>query len=85
MPSPINGEPKNKLLKQLKTKLRANSNIVETDLDDGDHGYLGLLLTNAEYAHTNPTPDPFVAPDLPTALAIGPNLMAVEAVSEKEK
>ena len=48
VPSPINGEPTNKYLKWLKTKLRANSSSVEIDIGGGDHGYLGLLLTDIE-------------------------------------
>ena len=82
--SPINGEPTNKSLKQLNTKLRANNSSVETYLGGGDHGYLGLLLTDAEYTRINPTSDPFVTPNFPAALVIIPNLASVEAVNVKE-
>ena len=46
-PTPIRGEPTNKALKRLQTELRANASSVETDLGGGDHGYLGLVLTDA--------------------------------------
>ena len=52
--SPINGEPTNKSLKQLNTKLRANNSSVETYLGGGDR--------DVEYTRINPTPDPFVTP-----------------------
>ena len=50
VPTPITGEPTNKTLKRLKTELRANGSSVETDLGGGDHGYLGLILTDPKYA-----------------------------------
>ena len=45
-PTPIRGEPSCKLLKRLKIELQANSRSVGTDLGGGNHGYLGLILTN---------------------------------------
>ena len=54
-PTPIQGAPSNKTLKQLKTELRANASSVESKLGGGDHGYLGLVLTDQEYA-TIPIP-----------------------------
>ena len=84
VPSPINGEPTKKSLKRLNIKLRANRSSVETDLGGGNYGYLGLLLTDVEYARINPTPNPFVAPNFTIALVIGLNLTAVEAVNLKE-
>ena len=49
-PTPIHGAPTNKTLKRLKQELRANASSVESDLGGGDHGYLGLVLTDIEYA-----------------------------------
>ena len=48
-PTPIQGAPTNKILKRLKQELRANVSSVELDLGGGDHGYLGLVLTDVEY------------------------------------
>ena len=53
-PTPIQGAPTNKTLKRLKTELRANASSVECDLGGGDHGYLALVLTGAEYASILP-------------------------------
>ena len=61
-PTPITDEPSKKSLKRLKTELRANASSGDTDLGGGDHGYLGLILTDVEYARITPTPPPFVAP-----------------------
>ena len=44
-PTPIQGEPTYKALKRFKNELRANASSVDTDLGGGDHGYLGLVLT----------------------------------------
>ena len=49
-PTPIHGEPTHKSLKRLKLELQANASSVETDLGRGNHGYLGLALTDQEHA-----------------------------------
>ena len=72
-PTPIHGTPTNKSLKRLKTELRANASSVKSELGGGDHGYLGLVLTNEEYTSIIPTPPPFVAPAYPAALVIPPD------------
>ena len=76
-PTPISGEPTNKALKRLKNELRANASSVESDLGGGDHGYLGLVLTDVEYA--NVTNTPFVAPNFPGTLTIPAVATAVQA------
>ena len=81
-PTPITGEPTNKALKRLKNKLRVNASSVESDLGGGDHGYLGLVLTDAEYQNVSATT--FQAPNFPAALQIDPNATAVEALQLKE-
>ena len=62
-PTPIQGAPTNKTLERLKQELRANASSVESDLGGGDHGYLGLVLTDAKYATVTATP--FVPPTYP--------------------
>ena len=83
-PTPINGEPTNKALKRLKNELRANASSVDTDLGGGDHGYLGLVLSDAEYANITPPPAPFTAPVFPAALTVPANATPVEAVNLRE-
>mgnify|MGYP001310565316 CR=1 FL=1 len=82
-PTPIIGAPINKTLKRLKQELRANASSVESDLGGGDHGYLGLVLTDAEYETVSNTP--FTAPTYPTALTIPTGTDQVEALNLREK
>ena len=82
-PTPIQGAPTNKTLKRLKQELRANASSVESDLGGGDHGYLGLVLTDAEYASISATP--FVAPHYPAALAIPRGTDQVQALNLREQ
>ena len=72
-PTPIHGTPTNKALKRLKDELRANASSVECNLGGGDHGYLGLVLTNAEYTSITPRPPAFVPPNYPPNLVIPGN------------
>ena len=48
-PTPIRGVPTCKALKRLKMELQANASSVETELGGGNHGYLGLVLTDQEH------------------------------------
>ena len=82
-PTPIQGAPTNKTLKRLKQELRANASSVESDLGGGDHGYLGLVLTDAEYETISNTP--FTAPNYPNALTIPTGTDQVEALNLREK
>ena len=82
-PTPIHGAPTNKTLKRLKHELRANSSSVESDLGGGDHGYLGLILNNGEYATASPTP--FQAPSYPAPLTIPAGTDQVTALNMREQ
>ena len=82
-PTPIREVPTHKALKRLKTELQANASSIETDLGGRDHGYLGLVLTDAEYA-TVPYTQPFTAPNHPNPLVIPLNATAIEALQLKE-
>ena len=48
-PTLIRGEPTNKALKRLKLELQSNASSVETNLEGGNHSYLGLILIDEEY------------------------------------
>ena len=84
IPTPIQGEPTHKALKRLKNELRANASSVDTDLGGGDHGYLGLVLTDIEYGNIVPTPPAFIAPAYPGTLTIPATATAVQAVQARE-
>ena len=67
--------PDYEILNNIKTALKRNFATVPCTLGGGTHGYLGTVLTAAEYATATPinTP-PFVNPLLPgTATVIPPN------------
>lgn len=48
-PTKIEGKPINATLKVLEGELHANASSVDSDLGGGDHGYLGLVMKDAEY------------------------------------
>ena len=78
-PTPIQGAPTNKTLKLIKQELRANASSAESDLDGGDHGYLGLVLTDAEYATVTATP--LVPPMYTATLTIPTGTDQVQALN----
>ena len=45
----VRGEPTFNDFKRIKTELRANASSMESDLGGGDHGYLFMVLNDAEY------------------------------------
>ena len=77
-PTPIHGTPTNTTLKRLKTELGANASSVESDLGGGDHGYLGLVLTDEEYARISL--NLFVPPYFPGELNIDPDANHIVAL-----
>ena len=79
------GRPDYKILNNIKTALKCNFATVPCTLVGGTHGYLGAILTPAEYAAATPinTP-PFADPPFPGAAAVippnstGPQIAAIE-------
>ena len=67
----------------MKAELHANASSVETSLGRGNHSYLGLVLSDVEYANVSPTP--FVAPPFPAALTIPANATQVTAFEQRAK
>ena len=82
-PTPIQGTPTYKTLKRLKAELRANASSVECDLGGGDHGYLGLVLSDQEYATVSQTP--FIPPAFPHPLNIPANATQVQAFERRTR
>ena len=82
-PTPIQGEPTYKAVKRLKNELRANASSVDSDLGGGDHGYLGLILSDAEYASICPT-SAFIAPAFPGQLLIPRGTDTIDAINIRE-
>ena len=79
------GRPDYEVLNNIKTALKRNFATVPCTLGGGAHGYLGAVLTAAEYAVATPinTP-PFISPPFPGAAAVippnstGPQIAAIE-------
>jgi hypothetical protein len=63
----IHGQPAYASLQQTMTELKANSSSVPSTLGGGQHGHLGLLLSNARY--TALAHEAFVTPVNPPAFA----------------
>ena len=83
-PTPIRGEPTYKSLKKLQRELKANASSVDSDLGGGDHGYLGLVLSDIQYAKICPN-NPFEAPEFPQALTIPAGTDPAEAINLREE
>ena len=83
-PTPIRGEPTYKSLKNLVRELKANASSVDSDLGGGDHGYLGLVLSDTEYEKICPG-NPFEAPKFPDPLYIPPGTNPAEAIQLREE
>ena len=84
-PTPIQGAPTNKTMKRLKQELRENASSVESDLGGGDHGYLGLVLTDIDYT-TVCDATAFTAPVFPiTPLVIPIGTDQVQALNLREQ
>lgn len=81
-PTRITGEPTYATLKTLAKELRANAGSVETNLGGGDHGYLGLVVSDEDYAAICATA--FVAPTYPSALDVPATATAVQAINLRE-
>jgi hypothetical protein len=64
----LQGEPNSESLFKLRNELKANAQAVYSNLSDGAHGHLALVLSDAQYALI--TPQPFVRPVHPGALVI---------------
>ena len=64
----ISGEPNADTLIKLKKQLKSNAASVSSNLGDGLHGHLGLVLNPVDYALVSNTA--FIAPVHPGALVI---------------
>ena len=60
VPTTINGEPTNKTIKRLKQELRTNTSSAETDLGEGNCGYIELFLSGKEYVRIIPPTHPTI-------------------------
>lgn len=73
----IHGEPDYHTLRAMHDEIKSNAIAVASTLGGGTHGHLGLVLSNAEYAHISMVP--YIRPAHPGALVIAPGTAAHEA------
>ena len=59
--TPIRGEPNFEMLHNLWNEIKSNAKTVYSNIGEGAHRHLGLVLTDAHYALISPTP--FVYPN----------------------
>jgi hypothetical protein len=78
----LQGEPNSESLFKLRNELKANAQAVYSNLSDGAHGHLALVLSDAQYAIL--TDQPFVRPVFPGALNIPAGTTAPMATVLKE-
>ena len=76
----IRGEYTYEKIHHLKNELKANASLVPTTLGGGNHGYLGMILTPAEYRHISPT-DPLTQIPNPGVLVPNPAGTAAQIAS----
>ena len=84
------GQPDYEILNNMKTALKCNFATVPCTLGRGTHGYLGTVLTAAEYATATPINTPlFVDPPFPGEAAVippnstGPQIATIECQFNK--
>jgi hypothetical protein len=78
----LQGEPNAESLFKLRNKLKANAQAVYSNLSDGAHGHLALVLSDVQYALI--TAQPFVRPVFPGPLTIPAGTTAPMATVLKE-
>ena len=79
-PTLVRGEPTFIDLKRIKTELRANASSVESDLGGGDHGYLFLVLSDAEYRLIPGITNAAVPPTWPGTFTVDPTFTQIQAL-----
>ena len=83
IPISIRVEPTYKALKRLQTELQVNASSVEMNLGGGNHGYLALVLSDADY-NSIPNTAPFVVLIYPPPLTIPNTATPIEAPELKD-
>ena len=75
--TPIRGKPDFQSLTTLKNQIKANAQAVPSTLGGGNHGLLGLVLTNAEYAVVSAVP--YLTEPYPGALQFPNGTTAIQS------
>jgi hypothetical protein len=78
----IHGEPNSESLFKLRNELKANAQSVYSNLSDGAHGHLALVLNDDQYQLI--TNQAFVRPDHPGLLQIADNTTAPMIAAKKD-
>ena len=83
-PTRIQGEPTYTDLTKLEKELKANASSVDSDLGGGNHGYLGHVLNDPNYAAITGT-TPFLPPAYPAPLVIPATASDLQALKLREQ
>ena len=78
----ISGKPNADSLIKLKKQLKSNASSISSNLGDGLHGHLGLVINPAEYTLVSPVP--FLNPVHPGVLVIAQGSTAAMATSARD-
>ena len=70
------------VLKKIKNEIKCNAASVYSELGGGDHGHLGLVCTDPEYAHVSQVP--YVRATMPAPLNILAGTTAHESLRLRE-
>ena len=79
----IHGEPTSEALFLLQNEMKANALSVYSNLSDGAHGHIALVLSTNQYALL--TNQPFVTPTHPGVLSIPAGTTAAVAVEDRDR
>ena len=79
----INGEPTSESLHKARNKLKANALLVYSNLGDGMHGHLALVISIAKYSALYSTP--FERPIHPGILTNPPTTSAALSMEQRDK
>ena len=79
----IRGEPTYETLHHIKNELKSNASYIQTILGGGNHIYLGMILTSAEYHHIAPE-NKFTRSTNPGVLIPNPDSMSAQITSAED-
>jgi regulator of replication initiation timing len=80
----IEGQPDNSSLRDLKARLKSNAADIVSNQGGGNHGHLGLILTDAAYSTIAPL-QPFIVPANPGPLPLIPAGATAAQISQAER
>ena len=81
----VHGKPTYKSIKDMKDKLCANAAKITSDLGEGGHSHLGLVLTVTEYANVSATAYTYLAHPISLNIPAGTTNIVAATLREQHK